>query len=936
MVLRPVPPPVSPSESQASTQPRTPSQASSVEPARTLPLPPAFRGTTRLGLVFAGAGLLCATLFTSPGEYDIDDLARRLGEEAGGVVVAPSEVRWEPSAGVAADLLLGRQVVFLASESAGAPRDVYRARVRLTPEGRPLVVSDVHNLTSTSLGDDHALVINGSRIAFATFAYGQEQSVSVLNLAGEHAGEHAGEAPADSDTDPATLEDRVMAFLTNVQQTGSGDGIGRVDITLEQPARRVGLLLGDAALEVSLEDASGQRRATLDLAKNEFRGTSSAGLRAEAARHLPKRLTHWAVDTVRAVPWIGPAPIAWLEERVFALRDTANQVAFKLRGEDDALRADPARAGTADDAALAGAEATPASLLDTSQTHVDDTQPAWPPPAMASIWKTTEPGEGEWHAPKVPFMRRLPVVDSAAPPAFYEAFVRPDEQRPYAHVLLVAMDTRQLDLEMEAGSEDPKPLTGGHGPGHIPRDPAIATRVVASFNGAFKTEHGNYGMMVNRRVLLPPQPGAASIVTLRDGRTGLGSWPASTEVGGLAGIDDGDIVAFRQNLDALVDNGKVNPSGRAQWGYTLPGTSMQTERSGVCVTGGGQLVYAWGDDVSASTLAKAMKMAGCAYGMHLDMNPHHTGFVYSAIDDIKSRKYKTQILSTEMEINPERYIEYAVKDFFYVLLRDPAPAAVAGVAWQTSPGAQPAPAWMPALFAGRADTSEGAIELLSVETGRATFRVRAGMKEPDAHTGSEPARELDADDAHRVLFAAGLGAASDKRLRGLATDGRQVYAESGGSPDAPTALLVARKGEPIALTPITGTRDPEPLAPHDDVVELPLVLDSDAVLPAAFARGAQAPRAALGLTREGRVVIARGSFASHAPLATALARIGCTRAVALDRGTYATALVDRAGTAAQPRARYDQSVLYAIATPMKPRGFRFEPRVPLAQAAPHK
>ena len=30
--------------------------------------------------------------------------------------------------------------------------------------------------------------------------------------------------------------------------------------------------------------------------------------------HLPKLFSHWAVDTLRAIPWIGPSPIAWMED----------------------------------------------------------------------------------------------------------------------------------------------------------------------------------------------------------------------------------------------------------------------------------------------------------------------------------------------------------------------------------------------------------------------------------------------------------------------------------------------------------------------------------------------------------------------------------------------------------------------------------------------
>jgi hypothetical protein len=203
-------------------------------------------------------------------------------------------------------------------------------------------------------------------------------------------------------------------------------------------------------------------------------------------------------------------------------------------------------------------------VLDASQAVEEG---HWPPVTIPSIWKTLEPGEGVWQAPRLSWMKKLEVagVDpSSIPPAMLRTFVRPDPERPYTRVILVAMDMRQLDLDMEAGTEDPKPLTGGHGPGRIPRDPATYTRVVAAFNGAFKTEHGNYGMMVHKRVLLPPQPGAASIVVLSDDRVGFGTWADTHEIGRIRGVDPSDIVSFRQNLDALVDQGEVNPMGRAR------------------------------------------------------------------------------------------------------------------------------------------------------------------------------------------------------------------------------------------------------------------------------------------------------------------------------------------------------------------------------------
>jgi len=833
-------------------------------------------------------------------------VAVALGDAIHGAV-APEDVRWEPSGGAAADYVLGRRAIFLGGDAKGAPRDVFRARVRLTPEGRPLDVSGVHDLTSTPLGDDHALVVDGAHAAFATFAYGQEQSVSALDLAGEAAR-------------ATTAGDRAMTFLTNVQETGAGGGVGRIDVTLDPPAKRVGLALAGVELRIDRLDDDGISRGAIDLARGDvLRG--GPGLRAEAVRHLPKRFVFWAVDTARAIPWIGPAPIAWLEDKVFALRDAAKQAAFKMHGADATET-------------LAAAPKDDRAVLDTSKASADAA--SWPPPPMPSIWSKPEAGEGVWQAPKMPWIKR---IAPSAPPPFYRTFVRPDAERPYATVLLVAMDTRQLDLQMEAGTEDPKPLTGGHGPGRLPRDPEVASRVVAAWNGAFKTEHGNYGMMVKRRVLLPPQPGAATVVVLADGRAGFGTWGPGAAIGGLRGIADQDIVSFRQNLDPLIDRGEINPTKRALWGYTLPGNGTQTERSGVCATASGHVVYAWGQDVSATIIARAMKMAGCEYGMHLDMNPHHTGFIFTAIDDIKARKYRSELLTSEMEISPDRYIEYAPKDFFYMILRDPAPPPLAGegfapradaktaAAWEPSPGAQPAPTWLAGVWRAKA----GDVELVDVEPSRAGFRVRAGATEPDAKTGTSPITELAKDDAERALFAVGLGVASEKHPRGLATAGRMVMPVRGA---AGSAVLVASADGALSIARADEADATAPLGANVDVCELPLLFDGAEARREPPASG-RAPRAALGIAPGGRVVIARGTVDRDAALADALRAAGCTRAVLLDRGVRASDTFDRAGTASAPRVRYDESVLYAVARPMKPRAFRFDAAAPAtAQAVP--
>ncbi len=849
----------------------------------------------------------CAILAAAAGSLhepaprrDLEDLAAALGRAAAGGRVASSTIRWEESGGVLSDGLFGRWALFLARAPGEDAGDVWRARVRLSPDGSVIDVGDAYDLTSTPLGDDHELVVRGAYAAFATRAYGQEQSVTLLSLGGEGAGNKT-----------TGIVDRTMAAITNFQRTGSTDGIGRTDLTLESPARAIGLDLGEDALEITLSRGDPRRGATthkvrLNLESGEL-VPSDPAIRADASMHLPKRFSHWAVDTLRAVPWIGPAPVAWAEDQALLARDAVRRFAFR---------------GGNDPTDVVAVKEPAAPVLDTSATSVEEAH--WPPARIATIWKSPEPAEGEWVVPDIPWLRRVPGVLADAPSPFYRTFVRPDEDRPYAKVLLVAMDLRQLDLQMEAGVEDPEPLTGPHGSGRIPRDPATSRLVVAAFNGAFKTEHGHYGMMVHKRVLLPPVPGAATVVVLKDGRVGFGTWGASRTLGGtvgaIAGIPDEELDSFRQNLDPLVDRGQLNPSGRNLWGFTLPGKGAQTERTGLCVTTSGHLLYAWGDDLSATSLAKAMKMAGCDYAMHLDMNPYHTGFLFAAIDDLAQRKYRSQLLSPLMSIPTDRYIQYAPKDFFYVRLHDVTPPALEGAApWAPDGGAQPPPRWLPGLWATRVDGSEGPVEIIDVEPGRATWRLRAGARDAPA---AAPLRELGGDESGRVLLAAGLGVAHERRPLGLATDGRLAVTVRGG---AGFAVLVVNGEGRLSLA---RAEEAPVLEAHDDLVELPVAAwDGRASAAADVPRSAGAPavpRSALGVMPSGRILVARGSFATFKPLAEALVRAGCTRAVALDRGLHASAFVDRAGTASPPRARYDESVLYAVGAPLRPNGFRFE------------
>ncbi len=144
----------------------------------------------------------------------------------------------------------------------------------------------------------------------------------------------------------------------------------------------------------------------------------------------------------------------------------------------------------------------------------------------------------------------------------------------------------------------------------------------------------------------------------------------------------------------------------------------------------------------------------------------------------------------------------------------------------------------------------------------------------------------------------GLGHALDKRPRGLATDGRLSYPMHG--------MEAARKRSQGSRSSWSDAeRRPSPSSARG--TSPPLVRTSTwpscrcswttgPSSPEPRRSSTSVPRGALGLDPEGRIVIARGMFASDAPLVDALVRAGCRRAVALDRGARAPPFLLRVGT----------------------------------------
>ena len=567
----------------------------------------------------------------------------------------------------------GGDIVFLASLRPGTPRDLYIAEARLAPGPTLLDVSSLVNLTRTDAGDEFLFKVHGSLIATATRALQEVRSITLFDLRGQP-------LPEDGSW---TSSQRVLARISDLQRTGRPAGIDRRSIHFSEPATRVDFSIldkedGQSFILEWTNRTGGRHLQNIDLRSD---NGEAAGIHVQKEVRLPKRPVLWMVDSVRAVPWIGPGPIEWLEGRVFAARDRLNRWTWSLRSTD------------ADESdAVPGRRSRPARTIVklSPDREVGDPSPVvWPPDNLEPpVFSSAKQGEGEWVPAEQDFMQHLP----DAPPSVYRTWVRCDETRPYVRVQLYAIDTRQLNLHMVGGHEDPISTTGEVGTGRIPRDPDLTGRVALAFNGAFKTMHGEYGMMADRTVLLPPKDDAATIAVDDDGRIGMGSWPKGQPI-------PADMVSYRQNMDPLVEKGVVNPRRRYLWGFTLDEdiSMMNTIRSGICMTDDGTLIYAWGEDLTARTLGVTMNAARCTYGIHLDMNPFHTvlvAFRFAPYAEGTKPEFKYRHLIKETMYSPPRLVNGAPKDFFFMTLRDNSPP---GDGWSAAGLTQPAPAFLPAV-----------------------------------------------------------------------------------------------------------------------------------------------------------------------------------------------------------------------------------------------
>jgi len=237
------------------------------------------------------------------------------------------------------------------------------------------------------------------------------------------------------------------------------------------------------------------------------------------------------------------------------------------------------------------------------------------PAAISPIVHPALAGEGTWHV----------LVSDGKQPVVMRALLRPDQTHTSYLADVAWIDTNKVRFVLHPGSVEP-----GGGPwteaDSIP--PSQRTGLVATFNSAFRLKdalmgpHGGY--YADGRTVGQLRNGYAAFMIRRNGSMTVGMW------GRDESLRDPNIVAVRENLRMLVDNGRVQAdamdgSGQA-WGFTIK-NAYYVWRSGIGVTAGGDIVYAMGPALSVQTLAQILQRAGAVRAMELDINPDWVSFM---------------------------------------------------------------------------------------------------------------------------------------------------------------------------------------------------------------------------------------------------------------------------------------------------------------------
>ncbi len=352
-------------------------------------------------------------------------------------------------------------------------------------------------------------------------------------------------------------------------------------------------------------------------------------------------------DGIRSVA--GPEFVAGMEEVSFSIQDSFREISAPFRNNEPEI----------------SVEKLPVVHLETVPQVATETPTATSVPTIATVKpiETLEVFNVVTDSPQIGWTQYGSEVKGE--PVMAQTLLENDPERPYAAIVVVRMDMSKLDLHMVPGFLEPSSSAEVQKAfpnlGEIPE--ADLGRLVAAFNGGFKAVNGQFGMMVDGTVLLPPKEGLETIVQYDDGSIKILLWTNDMTLD--------NIVSLRQNCPPILTNGQISDQvyldDRRIWGQTIENTSI-TWRTGLGLSQDGRyLIYAVGNATSVETLAKALQTAGAYNAMQIDINRHYARFVTFKSDD--SGKTVAAKLLAQMEDDPTIFLVPRSRDFFYITFK---------------------------------------------------------------------------------------------------------------------------------------------------------------------------------------------------------------------------------------------------------------------------
>ncbi len=295
-------------------------------------------------------------------------------------------------------------------------------------------------------------------------------------------------------------------------------------------------------------------------------------------------------------------------------------------------------------AGSAGSAGPGAPVGGTAGSTVKVSGPIVPAPVVSPAG-TNMPSEGAWQA----------IESVNGTPAMYATFVRPDGTHTSYVAGIVSMDQRLVTFQLHPGEADPGPGNWGAATSVLPADRA---NLLATFNGGFKIKDSRGGFYLNSQTAGTLTNGAASVVFSKDGHITVGVWGRDAKM-------TADVVAVRQNLKLIVDQGKVpanvDANVEADWGASIGG-SLYVWRSGLGLTADGRVVFVYGPALSVRTLADLLRRAGVVTGLQMEINPAWMSFMYYQQTADPTNPTPVNLLSSQ-ERPANRYLEPTSRDF---------------------------------------------------------------------------------------------------------------------------------------------------------------------------------------------------------------------------------------------------------------------------------